>query len=670
MDEQELNNFLSRIQAPEPDKNAENQALHHAMAAFEEKMQKASESAQGNSKSNRLNNTNNPFEMLRRLMMKNKMMWSGLAGGVAVVALVGVVGMPFLEQQLNQRASSKDRNITSSSTSFSDTGFGGQAPGPTEFPPAYEEAVRQESEQRASEAAQIGGSSIPAPIARPSERMEIQRGKKENLAKAAPAIMGQSADVDMAAPAAPSVSLNSLAIAPPADIVQPSYHDEGRDKFENVEENTVKSVIAEPVSTFSIDVDTASYAFIRRQLNNGVLPQKDAVRIEEMINYFDYAYALPEKDTDPFKPNITVYDAPWHPGHKIIHVGIKAFDIETKPQSNLVFLIDTSGSMNEPDKLPLLKNSFKMMLDALSPQDTVGIVVYAGSAGTVLEPTKIGDKQKIIQAIDNLESGGATAGAEGIRQAYALAEAAKIKDGNNRIILASDGDFNVGITDPNELQGFVERKRHEGIFLSVLGFDQGNYNDQMMQKLAQNGNGNAAYIDNLNEARKVLVQEAGSTLFTVAKDVKIQVEFNPARVSEYRLIGYETRRLNREDFNNDTVDAGEVGAGHAVTALYEITPMGAEQVVDNMRYVQKPVEMPKVADPDGTGEYAFLKIRYKKPDSDTSILMTRPITHDDEAGFDNASDDVRFAAAVAEFGQLLKNSKYAGNMTYDQVIDM
>lgn len=459
----------------------------------------------------------------------------------------------------------------------------------------------------------------------------------------------------------------------PTDYLASSYyHDEGRDEYPNYEDNGVKSVLAEPVSTFSIDVDTSSYSLIRRMINAGQLPPKGAVRLEELINYFPYSYALPAKNEDPFKPTVAVYNCPWSADHKLMHIGIKGYDLENKPKSNIIFLIDTSGSMNSPDKLPLLIASFKLMLDSLNPDDTIGIVTYAGSAGVALEPTKAGEKSKIIAALDRLQAGGSTAGAEGIRTAYELAERGRIKEGNNRIILATDGDFNVGISSQDELKNFIEKKRNEGIFLSTMGFGMGNYHDNTMQTLAQNGNGNAAYIDNLNEARKVLVEEAGSTLFTIAKDVKIQIEFNPKLVQEYRLIGYETRHLNREDFNNDKIDAGEIGSGHAVTAIYEVTPVGATASVDNLRYGVK--EKALVANEEDkstfSNELAFLKIRYKQPEGTVSKLMTRPITQADEQKFDALPDDIRFAAAVAGFGQLLRENKYTGSLTWDQVIEM
>lgn len=459
-------------------------------------------------------------------------------------------------------------------------------------------------------------------------------------------------------------------IAMPSDIQPFYYQDEGRDKFEDITPNPVKVVKDEPVSTFSIDVDTSSYSFVRASLNNNALPQKDAVRVEEMINYFPYNYETPKDRAQPFKASVSVFPSPWNKATKLMHIGIKGYQIEQaeKPRANLVFLLDTSGSMNVPNKLPLLQNSLKMLLDMLKPDDSVAIVTYAGSAGTVLSPTPVKDKAKILAALDNLNAGGSTAGAEGIRQAYQLAEQTFDKKGINRVILATDGDFNVGITDPQELKSFIERKRDSGVYLSVLGFGMGNYNDQLMQTLAQNGNGNAAYIDTINEARKALVEEAGSTLFPIAKDVKLQVEFNPAQVSEYRLIGYETRLLKREDFNNDAVDAGEIGAGHAVTAIYEITPVGAPTQVDALRYGQeKPAPVPVVK--DQSGEYAFLKIRYKLPGESESKLITTPVDKRVEADTLHAApQEAKFAASVAAFGQLLRGDNHLSGFTYADTI--
>lgn len=448
------------------------------------------------------------------------------------------------------------------------------------------------------------------------------------------------------------------------NIIQQEH---GRDKFKDVKANSVKLAKDEPVSTFSIDVDTASYGFVRSSLNQNVLPQKNAVRIEELINYFPYDYSSSNNKDEPFKANVSVFPTPWNKETKLMHIGIKGYQLESKPRANLVFLLDTSGSMNEPNKLPLVQNALKMLLDTLDPEDSVSIVTYAGNAGVALPPTKVKDKLKIVSIIDNLGAGGSTAGAEGIRQAYQLAEQNFDAKGVNRVILATDGDFNVGITDTNELKSFVERKRATGVTLSVLGFGRGNYNDEMMQTLAQNGNGNAAYIDNINEARKVLVEESGSTLFTIAKDVKIQVEFNPATVAEYRLIGYETRMLNKEDFNNDKVDAGDIGSGHTVTAIYEITPVDSNaKLIDDLRY--KKGEKGYKGD---NNEYAFIKIRYKAPEGDVSKLITTPINVDQEyKSLDNVPVESRFAASVAAFGQLLRDDHYLKNYGFDNIINL
>lgn len=452
------------------------------------------------------------------------------------------------------------------------------------------------------------------------------------------------------------------------DQSPPYYQDVGRDKFTATTENPFKVALEEPVSTFSIDVDTASYSFVRASLNQNVLPQPAAVRTEELINYFPYDYPAPQSAQQPFSTNAAVMPSPWTAGRKLVRIGIKgyAIDRETRPRANLVFLLDTSGSMQSPNKLPLVKQSLAMLLDQLDAGDRVSIVAYAGSAGTVLEPTSAREKDKILAALGRLEAGGSTAGAEGIRQAYALAEQNLDPKGVNRVILATDGDFNVGITDQNELKGYIERQRGKGIFLSVFGFGMGNYNDALMQTLAQNGNGAAAYIDTLNEARKTLVEESTSTLFPIAKDVKIQVEFNPSTVAEYRLIGYETRMLNREDFENDKVDAGDVGSGQTVTAIYEITPVGGPRAIGDLRYQAVARRAPTLA---AASEYGFVKIRYKLPKSDTSQLISTPIDRRVEyARFDDAPRDARFAVGVAAFAELLRGGKYSGTMTYDDVL--
>ena len=473
--------------------------------------------------------------------------------------------------------------------------------------------------------------------------------------------------MDLGSPTAPGRGRMRIAAEDPGVFKERGV--QAGDRFARVDPNRLKVVAEEPVSTFSIDVDTASYSFLRASLQRGVLPPKEAVRIEELINYFAYDYPAAPDKTTPFATQVTVLPAPWNASTRLMHIGIRGFELTgPRPRANLVFLIDTSGSMGRPNKLPLLINSLRLLLGSLAPADRVAIVTYAGSSATALEPTPVSEREKILAVLNQLRSGGSTAGASGIQRAYRLARQHFIADGVNRVILATDGDFNVGITDVDQLRSYVERERKSGVFLSVLGFGMGNLNDRLMQELAQNGNGVAAYIDTLSEARKVLVEEAASTLFPIAKDVKIQVEFNPARVSEYRLIGYESRMLAREDFQNDRVDAGEVGSGHRVTAIYEITPVGSggERVLP-LRYGSEKKPEPSA----GSGEYAFVKIRYKLPQSDTSTLVSQAVTGANEhERIEQAAVEVRFGVAVAGFGQLLRGSRYTGTFDYDQVIEL
>lgn len=518
---------------------------------------------------------------------------------------------------------------------------------------------QQELAARIAEQETTAYPEMEADAAEIAERTEQPRLAAQRMAVAIAPKM--KADVQPMTLAAPAPMAKEIIVGQPPQ--------EFRDRFEDFKEHSVVATSENPVSTFSIDVDTASYSFVRRMLNNGQLPEKDAVRTEELINYFDYAYPLPRDKKTPFATYTSVLDSPWKTGNKLIHIGIQGYQLAASeiPQSNLVFLLDVSGSMDEPSKLPLVKQSMSLLLDTLKPDDTISIVVYAGAAGTVLEPTKAKEKSKILAALNNLQAGGSTAGAEGIALAYQLAEANFNKDGVNRIILATDGDFNVGQTGDEQLQDFVERKRDKGIYLSVLGFGQGNYQDALMQTLAQNGNGTAAYIDTLSEAQKVLVTEATSNLFPIAKDVKIQVEFNPDTVKEYRLIGYETRALNREDFSNDKVDAGEIGAGQRVTAIYEITPVGAESgLLEASRYQKE-----NKSDTGKNSEYAFLRLRYKLPSETQSKLIETPIEKDvlleTHAGY---QQEVNFSIAVAGFAQLLKGSNHAGDFTYDKVIEL
>jgi len=441
------------------------------------------------------------------------------------------------------------------------------------------------------------------------------------------------------------------------------------ERYEHVTPSPIHLAAETPVSTFSIDVDTASYSNVRRFLNDGHLPPQDAVRIEELINYFDYDYALPNRREEPFSTTISVAPSPWAEGRQLVHIGLQGYDVEQeeRPPLNLVLLIDVSGSMESRDKLPLALDGFRMLTEQLTEDDHVAIVVYAGAAGAVLEPTRGDDQRAIRDALNRLHAGGSTAGGQGLELAYALAEENLDPNAVNRVILATDGDFNVGITDLEQLQDIVERKRESGIYLSVLGFGGGNYNDALMQALAQNGNGVAAYIDSEAEARRVLVDEVGGALFPIADDVKIQVEFNPERVAEYRLIGYETRALRREDFSNDSVDAGEIGAGHSVTAIYEITPVGGPAFTEPLRY-----QRDQQASAPNSGELAFLRIRYKLPGQDESRLIERAITDADAVErIEQAPESARWAAAVAGYGQLLRGDPYVTRgYGWDEVIDL
>jgi Ca-activated chloride channel family protein len=495
----------------------------------------------------------------------------------------------------------------------------------------------------------------PATTGKAPEELKVTMAKEPPAPPPPPAL-----EMDEAPVAAGTVT-NRAAAQPTFGYWQPS----NTSKFPQVTPNAVKVAADDPISTFSIDVDTASYGVVRGYLNGGSMPPADAVRIEEMVNYFDYSYPLPETRDVPFRASYAVYPSPWNPGTQILHIGIKGFDLPkaARPPANLVFLIDSSGSMDEPNKLPLLKSAFRLLVNQLDDKDRVSIVTYAGAAGVVLQPTSGADRGRIMLAIDKLDAGGSTTGGEGIRMAYKLAEDTMIKGGVNRVLLATDGDFNVGITDPKALEGFVIGERDKGVELTCLGFGDDNYNDDMMQKLAQAGNGNAAFIDTINEARKVFVEQVAGTLFTIAKDVKIQIEFNPARVAEYRLIGYETRLLNRTDFNNDKVDAGDIGSGHTVTALYEITPVGSKAVTaDPLRYGKHP------ARGEG-GELAFLKIRYKLPGQMASRLITRPITDADVVrDFARVPPDMRFAAAVAGSAQLLRHDPYVKDFDFARAI--
>ena len=439
------------------------------------------------------------------------------------------------------------------------------------------------------------------------------------------------------------------------------------EEYALIEENEFREASREPLSTFSIDVDAASYANVRRFLSEGTLPPRDAVRIEELVNYFDYEYAGPGGD-HPFTVTTEVSTAPWNPRHRLVHVGVQGrrVDVSRLPPSNLVFLIDVSGSMDSPDKLPLVKESLRMLVNQLRPRDRVGIVVYAGAAGVVLPSTPGTERARILDAIDRMQAGGSTAGEAGIREAYRLARESFIRGGNNRVVLATDGDFNVGVSSQSELVQLIERERRSGVFLTVLGFGTGNLKDAQMESLADHGNGNYAYVDGIGEARKALVEEMGGTLFTIAKDVKIQVEFNPAKVKAYRLIGYENRALAARDFNDDARDAGELGAGHSVTALYEVVPVGADTEVggtDPLRYQET---RPRAGRP-ASDELLLVKLRYKEPEGDASRLIERPLA-DRGVPLAQTSADFRFAAAVAEWGMLLRDSRFKERASYGEVL--
>ncbi|WP_112321256.1 vWA domain-containing protein [Oceanibium sediminis] len=550
--------------------------------------------------------------------------------------------------------------------------FGPLRHGSSHMESALRDAIRRAEQRTADDergrsdtlAGQVEGQQRSAPPA------PIVLGKSDmvQLEEIAPAEEAESfADGDMAvAPRSapllqftPGDGIQMERIAPePARPLVVRPPESSSEAFPEAAANPLKLTAEEPVSTFSIDVDTAAYALVRNSLQNGTMPPRAAVRIEEMVNYFDYAYPAPDSREVPFATSVSIAETPWNPYTKLMHIGIQGYELAERPPLNLVFLIDTSGSMEDPRKLPLLKQSFKLLLETLSAEDSVAIVTYAGSAGMALAPTPASESAIILDSLDQLAAGGSTAGQAGLQQAYSVAEQMATEGEIARVILATDGDFNVGISDPEELKTFVEDKRDSGTYLSVLGFGRGNYNGAVMQSLAQNGNGIAAYIDTLAEAQKVLVEDMTANLFPIAGDVKIQVEFNPAQISEYRLIGYETRALNREDFNNDAVDAGEIGAGHQVTALYEITPVGspAERISD-LRYGTSETTQAS----DTSGEYAFLKLRYKLPGEERSKLIETPVLPDRA---DIAPQETRFAAAVAGFAGLLRGHRATPGWDY------
>lgn len=503
------------------------------------------------------------------------------------------------------------------------------------------------------------GPAVAATVARTqsSDAVEAEAGASTGAARRERALLEEAR-----APQSMVVPTVDPALRPPSEPLD-------RERYAHFDDNPVKRVAEHPVSTFSVDVDTGSYSNLRRFLNSGRLPREDAVRVEEMINYFAYSYPTPESQARPFTLVTELGPTPWNANSVLLHIGIKGYEParEELPAANLVFLVDVSGSMRSPEKLGLLKASLRLLVKQLRREDRIALVVYAGASGVVLEPTPGDQKAKIMAALDALNAGGSTNGAAGIRLAYAMAEQGYVAGGINRVLLATDGDFNVGTVDFEALKDLIEEKRKSGVRLTTLGFGTGNYNDQLMEQLADVGNGHYAYIDSLREAQKVLVQEMAATLETIAKDVKIQIEFNPAVVAEYRLVGYENRVLRREDFNNDKVDAGDIGAGHTVTALYELVLVGrAGQRIEPLRYGSA---RPAVA--GNRDELAHLRLRYKAPEATGSELIERAILRR-EIGQDLAetSESFRFSASVAAFGQILRGGRYTGEFDYDAVLGL
>ncbi|ANM13039.1 MULTISPECIES: vWA domain-containing protein [unclassified Rhizobium] len=663
---------LSRLTPPAVDPEARARALAAAMQAFDSAENNAAV-AQGNAKGWR------PSSIINWIWSPamNKKFLAGSA--LATLLVIPAAGYLTLERARNQPIVDQEK--------IAGTVSKNELPKPSQLrlseAPAEENRPAQSS---AADSAQILQDKEPQAAKSAAElRAEFDAGEiavLKNKSDESAAALGMA---KRAAPAAPGVVAQGQLLAEPMAAVAPSpvppadgraqlQLDPGRERFANAAANPIKSVAADPVSTFSADVDSASYSFVRRSLTGGAMPDPQSVRVEEMINYFPYDWPGPETADQPFKATVTVMPTPWNHDTELMHVAIKGYDIApaTAPHANLVFLIDVSGSMDEPDKLPMLKSAFRLLVNRLKADDTVSIVTYAGNAGTVLEPTRVAEKSKILSAIDRLEAGGSTGGAEGIEAAYDLAKKAFVKDGVNRVMLATDGDFNVGPSSDEDLKRIIEEKRKDGIFLTVLGFGRGNLNDSLMQTLAQNGNGSAAYIDTLAEAQKTLVEEAGSTLFPIAKDVKFQVEFNPERIAEYRLIGYETRALKREDFNNDRVDAGDIGSGHSVTAIYEITPKGSPAVMnDELRYGVPNKAPAETSGSAHQGELAFVKMRYKRPGEEKSALITTPVGDGNAfATIDAAPEDVRFSVAVAAFGQKLSRTAALDAYSYQAIADL
>ncbi|MEH2702070.1 MULTISPECIES: vWA domain-containing protein [Rhizobium] len=670
---------LSRLTPPAATPEARARALAAAMQAFDTAENNAP-AAQGNAKGWRQSSIIN---WIWSPIMNKKFLAGSALATLLVIPAAGYLtieltrnGSPIVDQtEIAGDLSKSEASKQPAATVGQPVTIAPQAPAGNNSLAEQSVAVAQAPQDKeapavakpdSSQTSEFDANDIAALTNKP-EGAAAALGAAKRSAPAAPGIAPQRQLAEPMAAIAPSP-------APPAEGRVQIQLDPDRERFANAAANPIKSVATDPVSTFSADVDSASYAFVRRSLTGGAMPDPLSVRVEEMINYFPYDWPGPDNAEQPFKATVTVMPTPWNHDTELMHVAIKGYDIApaTTPHANLVFLIDVSGSMDEPDKLPLLKSAFRLLVNRLKPDDTVSIVTYAGNAGTVLTPTRVAEKSKILSAIDRLEAGGSTGGAEGIEAAYDLAKQGFVKDGVNRVMLATDGDFNVGPSSDEDLKRIIEERRKDGIFLTVLGFGRGNLNDSLMQTLAQNGNGSAAYIDTLAEAQKTLVEEAGSTLFPIASDVKFQVEFNPERIAEYRLIGYETRALNREDFNNDRVDAGDIGSGHSVTAIYEITPKGSPAVMnDDLRYGAADKVPAEAADSAHQGELAFVKMRYKRPGEDKSALITTPVDDNNAvATVDAAPQDVRFSVAVAAFGQKLSHVAAVDTYSYQAIADL
>jgi Ca-activated chloride channel family protein len=592
--------------------------------------------------------------------------WGSLAAALAIFAVLGVVAVGTIRRELGtvvRQAPANER----------------QAPGKENS--TIVEAIPEATVESAATPAQQDYLARQPAAPRPNATPEFREEKQTSADTSAGVTKRSFAEAGKVKEPAPALARMRSAIGSLSESEPPSRYRQDFDTatYDHVSENPFLPAATNPLSTFSIDVDTASYSNVRRFINSGTLPPKDAVRVEEMINYFSYDYREPEADK-PFSIDLDATACPWDSSHRLLRIGLKAREVaaENRPASNLVFLLDVSGSMMPPERLPLVKQAMRLLVDKLTEKDRVAIVIYAGGSGLALQSTTGDRKETILRALEDLKAGGSTNGAEGIELAYKVAAENFIKGGVNRVILATDGDFNIGVTNQGDLMRLIEAKAKSGVFLSVLGVGTDNLKDSTMQKLADKGNGNYAYLDSFDEARKVLVQQVNGTLMTIAKDVKIQVEFNPARVASYRLIGYEKRMLRKEDFKDDKVDAGEIGAGHTVTALYEVVPAGtgasdpAASVppVDPLKY-QAPGAVPPATaqvDPKLSQEMVRVKLRHKKPDGETSELTERSFV-DNGSKFENAAPDLKFAAAVAEFGMILRDSQYKGKGTIGAVVE-